>query len=393
NGCADDCSQLGPHCGDGEFDREHGEMCDLGDRNGNAQCNVACLVPGTILGSVYDDTVDTPSLGGEPMEALIWNGRVTLVTTVGNSTVVWELDDETIETADLRELDEDDGGSPILGATALGNGHLLLASVSGFAKRALIVDESLALQWEYSPIDNAASESFVGAATTSTGAILGANHRSPNAMTPVSSYWTIGISDSGMIDWQEIEEAGDGSVNSTDLHALGGDRAVQAFHIVGDPGAAAFRIFDADGQVLAEDVIPQLSSSAIDWEICNGQDAFFLFNRSISTLTGFDADGAPTFDAIVSGTEFNSRCVTRGDGSPVVVSNAIDEDAFSSTMTVHGFDQATQIYEIGLDATLSYGDQPPALLLDEERSRLWVFHTGRTAIDGGGFLYAAVVAI
>ena len=398
-GCSEDCSGLGPHCGDGE---ENGaEQCDLGDENGGADCNTHCQVPGTVLATLHD-TIDLSSLGvpasiSSGIRATLWNGNITAVFG-GFGTTVWEVEDlgdgeggSELETLELRlvDLSPDQTLMPLRGALGLENGSLLVAAENG--KRALLLDSALSVQWAFDTSEPAVQQGFVGVAALPGGAFLGAIHRNFNPSS-YSAYWVAGIDEQGDPSWSAIEQEDTTSnIAGRDLVGLADGRAVLL--AVGAANEARFRIYDSTGDVIANETISNSATSA--GKLCRGDQGFFVMNEAGTALVGYGADGSGLPGVSIPAPPGNpafvtSGCATRSDNSPVVAYNAVAEDD-SSTLHVIGYAGGRQIWTTQPDNRASTLDAP-TFYLEEELGRAWVFSSGMES-DQVRFVYVALVAI
>ncbi len=394
-GCAVDCASLAPHCGDLRI--SDGETCDSGSENGDAGCNAFCQIPGTLLASLHDSiAIETGGAITYGHAATRWNGSMTGVFG-GPTTTIWEVEEgepdgarPTIQTLALRNL-PDGRVWPAAGALGLADGNLLV--VGGFAKTAMILDASLATQWTFESTEYAEDQEFVGVAPMAGGFFLGARHLNNSVATEMSAFWVVGRATSGAPLWESIEVVGgDHSRYARDFAGLGNDRAVLLTRGP-DLDSPQFRIYDAVGEVVADQHLPNLAE--VYRRLCVGENGFFLMNIVTLTLVGFDADGEPTFNAAApppSGSPATTEisCAARVDNSPVVaLGNAV---AGPGWLEITGFDGARPTWSLEvLDVPVSY-DQGPVVVLDEAKGLAWIFVAGQDEPNVRG-VHVVLVAI
>lgn len=380
-GCAADCSEFGPHCGDSEIQAEH-ETCDEGRDNGTAACNVVCQIPGTLLDERLE-LIPADPVQPRGARATLWNDQLTLVVG-GWVTSVWRIDPESRETVDLGLTDEE--VFEVSGALGLDTGELLVAGGSGNeAKR---FNEQLQSTWSYQNVDNA--DGFVGLAPISGGAILAALHVNHIAQNTYSAFYVIGLTNTGASLWNAIEVVqGTSDFYARDMRGLPGGRGVLLTDTLG--GSRAFRIYNAQGNVDKEVELPQLVGAFRT--LCHGEAGFFLLGSQM-TLVGFDAAGNGTFSTsfqpVSPGQTMAVGCAALKDNSPIVAISRYQDDS-STILDVIGFAGAVPVWQESLPLN-GYSQEQPEIFVDHARSVVWVFTAGQTP-QSERFHYAAVFAI
>ena len=393
--CATDCSGIGRYCGDGVMDEDGGEGCDYGDDNGSSECNGVCQIRGTVLATITE-TIDFTESGTNPyangIRVARWNDRLTAVYG-GFAVTVWEIDEENLNTEDLRVAFEYGPVGIVNGVVPLDSGNVLITGGNQFNPReAVILDASLEIQWEYPA--GPGIEHLVGAAPHPSGAFIGANHLTEGGEP---AYWVAEMETDGSFGWEAVETTASAPV-VRDLRGLAGDRAVMLSRT--NAGTPRIRIYDADGELVANDLHSELTGEYD--RLCPGGSAFGLSNTDAGTLQAGDPNDIVVFDAegdsihtvevpLVEG-EFVDEfgCAVRDDGSPIAAINIRANDFAVNRFDILGFDGTEVDWSIETPHNLGISTTSPAVHLEEHHA--WVFFGGE-ANDTTRFMRAFKVAI
>jgi hypothetical protein len=388
-GCEPGCLDLAPYCGDGVVQREAGEGCDTAVDAGDT-CNAFCRVRGSVIATLHEaiplDGVSAPRGG----RATLWNGTLTVA--FGDFHLyVWELDREEIATVQLRGTQPPPSMNPLTGAHGLANGHLLVAG-GAYAKVAAILDEDLEVVASYAPSDGPGQGGVVGVAPIAGGAVIGARDVNNINGSRYSAHWVAAISDDGTTLWESIDgHVGTDDYYARDLRALPDERSV---YLTDTPSGPGFRIYDAFGNVEAEEEFPQFASS-VARGLCVGTAGFFLVGLGEPVLIGFDLEGAPTFvtDYAAQGTPDNVAvgCAALADGSPLVAMNLYTSGE-PNVLEVQAYDGPDQRWVTTIETEDLQSFDEPVVWLDEGQALAWVFAAG-SSDPNTGVVFAAVVAL
>ena len=393
--CASDCNGLAAHCGDGVTDLVDGETCDDGNANGTDECNIVCQTPGTLLGEVYEVFPTDLSPQASGIRATYWNGHLTYVLG-GSLTTVWEIDTEMVSTIDLREVAAGAYVWPLGGAIALDDGNLLLGG--GLSSRTIYAfDDTLTPVWGNLDLPGPGNDGVVGLAPTLGGFMMGARDRNTTFGYEYSSYWAIGGTNTGALQWESIETLdGYDGIYARDFRGLSNDQAVL---LITDSaaGESRLRIYDEDGSVITTEVLGGSYRT-----LCVGDNGFHARRVSGNEVSSFDNSGnqlwsatleMPTF--AVGGIVARSACGVRSNGSSIMGYAESTDDTRQNgqvRLYVAGYDGGDIQWVTQSPLMPGDGFSDLAVFVEEDESRVWVA-TGSNDGTGQRYHYAIAVAI
>lgn len=378
-GCMSDCQGLAAYCGDGVVDSEL-ETCDEGDTNGTITCNVVCQVPGTVLAQFEEfvPTMDQPA-HAYGLRAVLWNGNLTLVAG-GWTTSVWRIDPEMEATIDLGITDVH--VNDVTGALGLTNGDLVVVGSNPIVLR---FNDQLQEVWNsgYLPVDG-----LLGVAPFPGGFMAGAR-QVEYSVPKHSSYYALGFIENGTSLWNAVETVdGTSQIYGRDFRGLSDGRGVLLTDGIG--GTPEVRIYDSSGTIDGELALQQLVGGYRT--LCPGDDRFFLLGFS-QALVGFDDELNPTTNTAYTlnsaGQLLEAACAVLPNQAPVVATTILDSG--SSIIEIIGFEGVVEAWHTPLQLDY-FASAAPALFVDAERSRVWVFQAGEST-DAERFHWAAAIAI